>query len=930
MRYIIGIDLGTTNCCCAYVDTADAKGTISPFRIPQLTVAGYMEARATLPSFCYLSTSQEFPAGSLNLPWKQNPDFCVGHFAQIQGANVPTRLVQSAKSWLCHTAANRRDKILPMEVSEEGLRISPIEATARYLSHIKDAWNDTMGKGDPEAEFENQEVILTVPASFDEVARTLTVEAAHLAGFTAMTLLEEPQAAFYSWISQHEKGWEQQLHPGSCILVCDVGGGTTDFSLIEVSEQHDKVVFQRMAVGDHLLLGGDNMDEAITHSLEAKLSQRGDLELSRMQWLQLRYQARTAKETLLSTVKGQTAPESFRGALQGTGSSVVKGTRRVDINQEEMKSLLLEGFFGHYTWEEALRLQRKAGFRTMGLPYEDEPSITKHLAHFLKESGDGQNGPKKPDFVLFNGGAMKPILFQEAIIRSLSTWFPEKKITVLPSYNLDLAVARGAAYYGKVRRGMGVRIGGGMARGYYLILDIKEASGDLTQKALALLPRGSEEGSVYQPERTFLLTPNRPVVFQLGTSHVRLHDKSGDLISIDSEEMQLLPPIHTVLRFGKKQTAESSQEKIPVYLHIGLTPIGTLEMSVKSQKTEHQWALEFQLRSASGQENSMKALDPMRADQTFDKEYFKIGEEIIREAFGTERSIKPKQIMEKLEEKLGLSRRDWPPSLLRSLGDAILKQAQQRKISTEYESRWWNLTGFVLRPGFGYPLDDFRLKDLWKIILGDLKLSKPPESQIQQWICYRRVAGGFNKGQQMQLISDILVETFNKKNGQVELKSKGDIYAYSEKIRAVASMELLDLATKIKVGNALAARIANGNAIDADFWALGRIGARHLLYGSLVNVVPSDTCSDWVQSVLKATACDEEQILFTLGQLARKTEHREINLSQKMIDQITERFSDNVHSDRLKIVLTKESPLTLSEQERAFGDRLPSGLLLEE
>lgn len=476
MRYIIGIDLGTTNSCVGYVDTFNPKMTIRLFPIPQLVQAGYLEALETLPSFCYLAADQEWPPGSLNLPWQDQPNFFVGSFAQSQGARVPTRLVQSAKSWLCHSAVNRRDKILPFESANEAQRISPLEATTHYLRHIKESWNYLMAKGDPESEFEEQDIVLTVPASFDEIARMLTVEAAKMAGFVNMTLLEEPQAAFYSWISQHENSWDKYLKPHDCVLVCDVGGGTTDFSLIEVVETEGKLGFNRMAVGDHLLLGGDNMDAAIAHVLEAKLKEAGFPECSSIQWQQLRHEGRKAKETLLSN-----EDESYHVLLQGSGSSVIHGSMSTQISRSEIQKLLGEGFFGKYSWQDALNMRKTTGFRSMGLPYEDDPSITKHLAAFLKQASGLDR--KIPDYVLFNGGAMKPVLFQEAILSSLSTWFPEKTPQILPSVSLDVAVARGAAYYGKARRGLGVKIGGGAARGYYLALDVqKETEASLKRR----------------------------------------------------------------------------------------------------------------------------------------------------------------------------------------------------------------------------------------------------------------------------------------------------------------------------------------------------------------------------------------------------------------------------------------------------------------
>lgn len=914
MRYIIGIDLGTTNSCLSYVDTQNPKLSIQQFLIPQHITPDTVEFKPMLPSFCYLPTEHE---GAFKLPWKkQLSPYIVGLFAQSHGAKIPTRLVQSAKSWLCHSSTDRREKILPFESADRSIRISPIEATARYLMHLREAWNHVMSKGNPDYELEQQEVILTVPASFDEVARALTAEAAKLAGFKNMTFLEEPQAAFYCWIAQHEGTWQQTLKAGDCILVCDVGGGTTDFSLIDVKEGGGKITFQRMAVGDHLLLGGDNIDVAIADFLEKKLHSGNNQELNSLQWLQLIAQARLAKESLLKT--DFTAPSSFKVYLQGTGASVIQGSLTTEISKDELQKLLLEGFFGNYSWEDAIKLKRSGGFRTMGLPYEEEPSITKHLAHFLHQAREIE--PKSPDFVLFNGGTMKPELFQHAIVESLKNWFPGKSPKILPSSSLDLAVGYGAAYYGKVRQNLGgIKIGGGSPRSYYL---------GLNSKALTLLPRGTEEGASYEPQETFYVLPNTPVAFHLYTSHVRLHDVQGELIEIDTEKMHLLPPIHTLLRYGKKQQHEAQKEKIPVHLKVSLTAIGTLELWLESQNSEHRWALEFQVRTASGQDNSLATVDKQRQDQTFEAQDLQQAQSIIEDCF-KKQSFKPNTVISKLEETLQQNKLEWPPSVLRNLWEPLLQVASLRKQAPDFEVRWWNLVGFILRPGYGYPLDDVRVKDLWKIILGDLKATKSSEQQIQQWICFRRIAGGLNKGQQMQLAHDLLQEMTNKRTGKVELRNKNEEYQYAEKVRAFAALELIDQNLKSKVGNILVERIASGKALPAEYWALGRIGARHLIHGSAVHAVSKETCQKWVSSLMQAKALDLNQSYFMMAQLARKTDNREINLPQTTIDQILAKFDSHPEKERLKSLLENEMPLTQNEQSYLFGEQLPIGISLE-
>lgn len=903
MRYIIGIDLGTTNSSVSYIDTLHPHLSLQPFLIPQISSGLNLETSATLPSFCYLLNAEGGEREVFKLPWKQSLDIVVGQYALSQGAKIPTRLIQSAKSWLCHSAANRREKILPFEADASSRHLSPVEASSQYLLHIKEAWNHMMARNKPESEFEEQEIILTVPASFDEVSRLLTIEAAKAAGFKTMTLLEEPQAAFYSWISQNENAWTGLFNPGTRILVCDVGGGTTDFSLIEVvrSTMDSPLSFRRIAVGDHLLLGGDNMDATVAHFLEGKLP-----ELSSMQQMQLKHEARQAKEFLMNHPEAK----SCRVVLQGTGSNVVKGSLVVEISSQELQSLLLEGFFGAYPWEEAVRLRKGSGIRSMGLPYEDEPSITKHLAHFLKQCGG-----LKPDFVLFNGGAMKPKIFQERIVDSLRNWFPETRLSILESISLDQAVARGAAYFGKARRGLGVKIGGGISRGYYLAVQEGESV-----KVVNLLPKGTEEGISYESERTFQVVPNTPVAFQIYTSHTRLNDRQGDVISLDTESMHALPPLLTVLKFGKKASSVNHQEKIPTHLFVKFTELGTLELWIKSQISEHQWSLEFQLRNASGQENSLTSLESKRVEETFDSQLLEKAKQHIREAFRPGLHFKVERLNEQLEMILDQSRLNWSPSVLRGLFEPLLQVASQRKLIKGREERWWNLAGFLLRPGFGYPLDDFRMRELWKIILSDLKSKSSVEVKIQQWICFRRIAGGLSKGHQAHLVNDILPQLTN---GEIVIKNKADGYHYFEKIRTFAALELLDVPLKVKYGQAIVKRIKKGIADKADFWSLGRIGARHLVYGSAANIIPSAECEKWIREITDSDLLSKDSLLFTLSQLARKTDVRELNVSDKLRSELIVKFPE------LEERLTRTSHLTLVEQELVFGDKLPLGLSLE-
>ena len=523
---------------------------------------------------------------------------------------------------------------------------------------------------------------------------------------------------------------------------------------------------------------------------------------------------------------------------------------------------------------------------------------------------------------MFNGGSVKPRSFQEAILESLKLWFPEKNPQVLESYHLDLAVARGAVYYGKAKRGYGVKIGGGTPRAYYFAMD-SQGKDTMGPQAITLIPRRAEEGSSFELEQSFWAQPNTPVAFKMLTSNVRLEDRPGDAVPVNPLEMQLLPPIHTILRYGKGTLNEASKEKIPVHLGATLTPIGTLEVWLKSQISEHRWNLEFQIRKESGQENSLSLLDTVRKDETFDVQYLKEAQKILRQFYQEGSPIKSAQIMDALEKALERPRLEWPVSILRGLGMSCFSRLPYRKSSIEKENRWWNLCGFLLRPGYGFPLDDFRMKELWKIILGDMKTQKSPELLLQTWICYRRSAGGFNKGQQMQLASDLLTDIHPNKS-----KKKNELPLYQEKIRLLASFEYLDLSIKGKLGEVLLQRLTEQGGSSVEIWALGRIGARHPVYGSSAQVIPRDTCSRWVNTLLDKTTLPPEKLSFLIGQLARKTAPRELNLPESILQKAQAYFEQTEYNERLRALLNGEGQLTREEQDQVFGDHLPIGLTI--
>lgn len=906
-RYIVGIDLGTTNCAVAFIDTTlqDAL-PIRSFTIPQLVDPFKISQHLTLPSVLYLADTNEFPENALSLPWRKSSLEIVGNFALKCGGKRPSQLIESAKSWLCHARAVREGKILPNEASSER-KLTPGDVTAKFLEHIRESWNFLMSKEDPDLELEQQSIIITTPASFDEMARSLTLQAARSAGLKNVTLLEEPLAAFYSWLGTEESQVESFFKEGDVILIVDVGGGTTDFSLIEVITSEKKnLEFQRMAVGDHLLLGGDNMDVSLQLWLQNKHRAH---ELSRSQEIQLKQLSRELKEEML----GPSPPLTKRITLQGTGSSLIKGSLHLEASREEVLKILKDGFFGEYSFEEGCLLNKTPALKTLDLPYASDPSITKQLANFLKK----HHPQDKPlDYILFNGGSMKPQLFQDQIIKNLTRWFKGEAPKVLPSKSLDLAVSLGAAYFGKAKRGLGVRVGGGSPRGYYLEIETKE---DLTE-ALTVLPRGTEEEVVLELYHDLWVKPNTPVSFKLYYSHVRLNDQIGDLVSVDKEELQTLAPIYTQINFGKNLT-KISKEEIPVHLILKVSTIGVIEMHLKSKTTEHQWRLEFQLKTLQGNELLAEAPRNEKLDRVFDQEILEKSSQIIHETFSGKLSP-PKMVFEKLEEVAKLPKLEFSCHFLRSLWKPLMEESEFRSLSEEHRERFWNLAGFFLRPGFGAPLDDHRIRDLWKLILGEMKMPLSLPVKIQHWIMFRRIAGGLNKGQQIQLANDLIKEVIDLKAEKLLIRTNKDAYAFSERLRALASLELVDTKVKIGLGKALLKRILNGEGSQADFFALTRLGGRELLYASASHTIPLEIVSEWVKELLTKQEFNEDEI-FLLRALVRKTAVASVNLKEALIQEVVERLP-KAEREGLKL----ERPLSEEDEGRLFGDRMPPGLSL--
>ena len=612
-RFSVGIDLGTTNCAmaCADISSADAGGPIDVLPIPQLVEAGEVAPLTLLPSFLYVVGDLDFPAGSLRLPWEEEgvrPAHVVGELARKRGAERPARLVSSAKSWLSHAGANRTSAILPWNAPEEVPQISPVMASSAYLQHVRHSWDARVAAGDAGLALDRQQVFLTVPASFDEEARELTLRAAEAAGLTNVTLLEEPQAACYAWIESAGDRWRRQLRVGDLVLVCDVGGGTTDFSLILVSERDGDLALERVAIGDHILLGGDNMDLALARLAQQRLEDDGH-RIDTWQLQTLWHQCRVAKETLFAEPDRDEHPVT----VLGKGSRLIGGTIRTTLRRSDLDQMLLDGFFPLVGSTDMPARRRQVGLQELGLPYAADAAVTRHLARFLARQASGgpaasaiRRGPSGlacPTHILFNGGVMKAAPLRARIVEGLNRWLQQEGFSpldaahVLDAPDLDHAVARGAAAYGRVRAsGRGVRIRSGAPRTYYIGIEsaLPAVPGfPAPLKALCVVPFGMEEGtSAAIAGREFGLAVGEPAEFRFLSSTIRKNDPPGALIEDWGDELEELGPLEVTLTGGDGDEADLT----PVSLESRVTEIGTLELWCKERGGERRWKLELNIR----------------------------------------------------------------------------------------------------------------------------------------------------------------------------------------------------------------------------------------------------------------------------------------------------------------------------------------------
>ncbi len=923
-RYIVGVDLGTTNSAVACVDTQKAPFTVENFPVVQITAPGETQQLPALPSFHYEPAEGELRPEDCSLPWApEGAGKLVGAFARDHGALVPGRLVVSAKSWLSHGGVDRTAPLLPWHAASDVEKLSPVAASARYLAHIRAAWNHAH----PDEPLEMQDVVITAPASFDEVARELTVEAAAQAGLRRVVLLEEPQAAFYAWIHRHGADWEQRVRAGQKILICDIGGGTTDFTLIHVRPADEGVRFHRIAVGDHLILGGDNLDLALAYHLERKLGGK----LQPRQFSALVRGCQKAKETLL----GADAPDSLTVNILSGGAALIGGARQAPLSRTEVEETLIEGFFPLVDLDDT-PATRRSGFQEFGLPYAPDHAITRYLADFLTRhagtAGDDASAGGRPDVVLFNGGLFLSPAVEKRMLEAMTAWYstsqsPWRPI-VLQGDRPELAVARGAAYYGLVRRGIGVRIDAGLARSYYVGVEA-----DHRTKALCLAPAGLKEGeSVDLTQYDFNLLIRQPVEFPLFASSVRTTDAAGELIAVEPETMIALPPIRTVLRSGRKAAADQA----PVSLHARLTPIGTLDLWCSEKQGQRSWRLQFDVRSAT-QTDVAAHTGAGEAAGFVDVETVGLCRDEILRTFrsGAKTGPDPQGLVKRLEKTSGMSRHQWPPSLLRQFWEALMEVIDSRTIDPIYEARWLNLAGFSLRPGYGYAVDDWRVKQTWRLFHEKVAHPKNQACRAEWWILWRRIAGGLTAGQQQALSLPLVqmvkawigrADDRKKKSRAGRASAKTGMHELAEIWRLLASCEYLEPEVKAELGDAaLAFPPKLGAVSNIALWAVGRLGARIPMYGPLNLQVSAEQAQAWLEQLI-GTPPRHAYTLFAVMQLSRLTGDRYRDIDDRVRDKTLEYLHTHDAPEHFIALVREGGALDQQEQTMLFGESLPSGL----
>ncbi|KLV07186.1 molecular chaperone DnaK [Photobacterium aquae] len=936
-RYLVGIDLGTTHTVVAYAPISDnlESSPIQIFDIDQLIAPGEVARKPLLPSFRYHPAEGEIDPSQMVLPWDHQPvagdirHAVIGELARELGAKVEGRQIVSAKSWLSHTGVDRSEAILPWSSTQGVTKVSPVVASASYLNHVRQAWD----YHHPSDKLSEQDVVVTVPASFDEAARALTLEAAALAGLPNIVLLEEPQAVCYDWYASNKHQADTLLQDIPLLMVCDVGGGTTDLSLIQVGSKDGNLTLDRIGVGDHLMLGGDNIDLAIAHLAEQRLH-GGAKKLSASGLSKLIQQTRKVKESLLSG----NAPDTAKVTMLGSGSRLIGGSKSIDITKDEVHQIALDGFFPLTAFDDQPS-QRQAAVVEFGLPYAADPAISKHLAQFialhdnvcrhsLAEGGvvieDGQ--PAIPVAVLLNGGVFNSPLLAERVLSTFSAWRGDN-VTQLCNPHPDLAVAYGAVAYAKARHGAQLKIGGGSARSFFLVLEDKKKS----KQGLCILPKGLDEGTeIRLKNRKFALTLGEPVRFNLVSSTDDAHTQAGEIHTIDHESFISLPPFIATLdsERDRAELAANQKDREEVTLACQLTEVGTLQLECVSTLDEtKRWKVEFAIRkdlakiNRDGSTLAQSAL-PDRIDDAID---------LIKQAYGgSTKNVDDKTIKtlrSRLDKMLG-KRDNWDTPCLRALADSLIDSRKRRRRSDIHERNWLKLAGFTMRPGFGYPADEWRMEQVWSLYQHGIQFDNQTQTWSDWWTFWRRVAGGLTQEQQLVIYKDIAkyINPAATRNGKLakEMQER----SYEDMVRLAASLEHLPFDKKLQLIEWIFGRLQKPQFAQAHWWAIGRIATRSPFYGSAHNLLTPQHIAYCLPELMEFDWRDDPNIAFAAVMMCRMTGDRTLDVDENSRNAVIEKLkASKVPESWIEMVSTVKI-LTESETKRVFGDALPTGLRL--
>ena len=902
-QFLVGIDLGTTHTVVAYASVSNTQN-IELFAIEQLVDLGQVAPRPLLPSVRYHPAEGE--VSSDNLAFLPNDKAILGEAARVLGAKTKGRFVTSAKSWLSHPSVDPSAAILPWGTENDVLKVSPLDASASYLWHIRSVWLHQF----PDAPLEAQDVVITVPASFDEGARSLTLEAAKIAGLQNIRLLEEPQAVCYDWLRCNAGKLNEKLANVNLLLICDVGGGTTDLTLIKVEQGEIEPKLTRIGVGEHLMLGGDNIDLALAHTTEKRLT-NGEKRLSASELSGLLEQCRLAKETLLA----ENAPESVKVTLLASGSKLFGATRSATLTRDEVREIALDGFFPLSKLNE-FPDKKRSGVIEFGLPYAAEPAVSKHIAVFLKLHEHAakealQTDSIVPDAMLLNGGVFRSQPITRRAIELLNSW-RSKAPLLLENQHPELAVAFGAVSYAVARRERKLKIGGGAARSYFLLVDTNETE----KQGICILPRGSEEGEeIVLKNHRFALRLGKPVRFHLVSTIGDNVFKTGDIVQI-TDEFHSLPPL--AVAFDHNMSSE-----VLVELSAMQTEIGTLKIQcIAIENSQQRWNVEYQLRrGATTTEISDDLPKNLSALQ-----------EKISEIFGAKsKQIAPnavKNLRVDLEKMIGQERSEWNPPLLRTLFATLLEGEKYRRRTEAHERVWLSLMGYCARPGFGYPLDDWRIEQLWKMYSQGIQFVSESQNWAEWWTLWRRIAGGLSEQAQETIFADIAKYIDPAAARQAGIEKQLKMRSYDDIVRLAAVLERLPVAKKVQLGSWLLKRLEKSGESNQTWWAVGRIGARIPFHGSSHNVISSGMIEIWLEQLLKEDWKKTPQIGFAATLMTRMSGDR----ARDMNDAVRSKVLDKLKLSKAPLTWVEmvESVKELSEKEekQIFGEALPAGLKL--